>query len=114
MIERHVYWKGEISAAHHLELDYESKCRRVHGHNYIVEIWAYGELDDNGMIIDFTKLKEIVNRYDHKDLNDYLENPTAECMAMDYLGALKELGPNRLRVRVWEDRDSYAEVEWKE
>jgi len=113
-MDKHVYWRGEISAAHHLELDYGSKCKRVHGHNYIVEVWAYGELDENGMIIDFSKIKEVVNRYDHRDLNDFMEKPTAENISIKFLEALREQGPNRLRIRVWEDRDSYAEVEWQE
>ena len=112
MIERHVYWRGEISAAHRLELDYESKCNRLHGHNYMVEVWAYGDLDKNGMIIDFSVIKEIVFRYDHRDLNDILDQPTAENIAGDILRNLIEKGLGKARVRVWEDKDSYAEVEW--
>ena len=40
------------------------------------------KLDENGMILDFTKIKEIVNKLDHKHINDIVDfNPTAENMA---------------------------------
>jgi 6-pyruvoyl-tetrahydropterin synthase len=77
-----------------------------------VEIWAYGDLDKNGMIIDFSNIKKVVYRFDHSDLNEILECPTAENMAHSILQSLMGMGPKRIRVRVWEDRDSYAEVEW--
>lgn len=44
--------KLEISASHQLKLDYESKCQRLHGHNWIVHIYARSkELNQNGMVI---------------------------------------------------------------
>ena len=33
----------EISAAHSLTLDYESKCTRLHGHNWIVTVHCRAE-----------------------------------------------------------------------
>ena len=74
----------EVSGAHHLVLDYDSKCRNVHGHNWIIEVTLKSEtLNKNGMIMDFTKIKEIVNKLDHADLNEVLKviNPTAENIA---------------------------------
>ena len=74
----------EISAAHQLDLDYESKCRSLHGHNWIVTVHVRSEtLDRNGMVCDFTKIKsEIHGRLDHQYLNDALGmNPTAENIA---------------------------------
>ncbi|MBN1786540.1 MAG: 6-carboxytetrahydropterin synthase [Candidatus Methanofastidiosa archaeon] len=111
-MDKHIYWRGEVSAAHHLNLNYESKCSKTHGHNYLVEVWIYGELNENGMIMDFSDIKDVVYRYDHKDLNNLLENPTAENIAIDILEGLRSPNLWRLRVRVWEDRDSYAEAEW--
>ena len=32
--------KFEIAAAHHLALDYGSRCSRLHGHNYAVEVFC--------------------------------------------------------------------------
>lgn len=74
----------EISAAHRLELDYESKCTSIHGHNWIVTIYCRAkELNSNGMVTDFTEIKrKIQDLLDHKYLNDILPfNPTAENMA---------------------------------
>lgn len=78
--------KMEISAAHNLFLNYESKCKNLHGHNYIITVYCKrDELDDSGMVIDFTKIKEVVNEFDHKYLNEIhpfnFLNPTAENMA---------------------------------
>ena len=74
----------EISAAHRLELDYESKCTSYHGHNWIITVHCRArELNANGMVGDFTDIKRLVSdRLDHKCLNDVLPvNPTAENIA---------------------------------
>ena len=74
----------EISAAHNLKLSYLSKCSNIHGHNWIIEVYCKSHtLDENGMVIDFTHIKERVQEYmDHKYLNEVFDfNPTAENMA---------------------------------
>ena len=74
----------EISASHKLNLDYESKCQNIHGHNWIINIYCKSEtLDKNGMVQDFTEIKKkIHNKLDHKNLNEVLDfNPTAENIA---------------------------------
>ena len=74
----------EISAAHKLDLPYESKCVNLHGHNYIVYVSCVAsELNDEGMVADFAQIKKLIHeRLDHHYLNDILNcNPTAENMA---------------------------------
>lgn len=74
----------EIAGAHQLKLPYPSKCSRLHGHNWIIEVTCQREeLDENGMVIDFSKIKEVVMQLDHQYLNDLLKgiNPTAENIA---------------------------------
>lgn len=74
----------EISAAHKLSLNYESKCSNFHGHNWIITIYCKAEkLNENGMVIDFSDVKEfITSTLDHKCLNDVFPfNPTAENIA---------------------------------
>lgn len=74
----------EISASHQLELDYESKCENLHGHNWIITVEVVGQkLDNNGMLMDFTAIKSMVkDKLDHKNLNMVLNfNPTAENIA---------------------------------
>lgn len=74
----------EISASHHLELDYESKCSQLHGHNWRITIFCKAkELNANGMVCDFTEVKKKIHGYlDHGNLNELLPfNPTAENIA---------------------------------
>jgi 6-pyruvoyltetrahydropterin/6-carboxytetrahydropterin synthase len=74
----------EISAAHSLSLDYESKCKTLHGHNWVITIHCKNkELNQNGMVVDFTEIKKAISeKLDHKELNKVLPfNPTAENMA---------------------------------
>lgn len=71
----------EISAAHKLDLDYDSKCTNFHGHNWIIDVHLQSEtLDKNGMVLDFTHIKrKIQDKFDHKVINEVVPfNPTAE------------------------------------
>lgn len=74
----------EISAAHRLNLSYESKCTSLHGHNWIITVECRSkELNTDGMVVDFTHIKQsVMDRLDHAVLNDILPfNPTAENIA---------------------------------
>lgn len=74
----------EIAGAHNLTLNYESKCQNLHGHNWIITVYCKSEeLDENGMVIDFKHIKNMVSeKLDHQYLNEIVEfNPTAENMA---------------------------------
>lgn len=73
----------EISGSHQLELDYPSPHTRLHGHNWIITVQIKGEhLDQNGMLIDFQYIKEVVHQLDHAHANDVIHmNPTAENIA---------------------------------
>jgi 6-pyruvoyltetrahydropterin/6-carboxytetrahydropterin synthase len=100
----------EVSASHHLELDYESKCSRPHGHNWIITIFCKCEkLNHNGMVVDFTEIKQkIMNKLDHHDLNKVLPyNPTAENIA---LWICEEIS-NCYKVRVQESMGNVAVYE---
>jgi len=53
------------------------------------------------MIIDFAKIKNLVmETYDHKNLNDVLTQPTAECMAEDIWKMMNE-AVNKTNSRAW-------------
>ena len=74
----------EVAAAHKLDLPYESKCKNLHGHNYIITTYCKAKvLNAEGMVVDFAKVKEAIHgRLDHMYLNDIFDfNPTAENMA---------------------------------
>ena len=73
-----------IAASHRLEVDYPTKCSRLHGHNYEIEVFCKAPgLDANGMVVDFKTIKErVTDKLDHRDLNEVLPfNPTAENLA---------------------------------
>jgi 6-pyruvoyltetrahydropterin/6-carboxytetrahydropterin synthase len=83
----------EIAIAHHLNLDYDSPCQRIHGHNLRITVWCASEnLNKDGMVIDFTQIKKrIQDKLDHRDLNSIGDlvhnfsmenvNPTSERIA---------------------------------
>lgn len=109
----------EISAMHKLDLDYESQCKNAHGHNWIITVEIEGpRLNRNGMLIDFTVIKEIIHRrLDHKNLNDIFDfNPTAENIAdwvaktiNSYLDSMGPLFAYCSKVTVQETEGNYAE-----
>ena len=76
----------EIAGAHKLNLDYESTCKNLHGHNWIVIVYCKckdNELNNNGMVIDFKHIKNMISdKLDHTYINDVVDfNPTAENMS---------------------------------
>ncbi len=74
----------EIAACHQLQLSYESKCTKIHGHNWVVTVYCKSkELNADGMVTDFKHIKEKIHGYlDHGNLNELLPfNPTAENIA---------------------------------
>ena len=100
----------EIAGAHRLNLNYESKCANLHGHNWIVTVWCKSKtLDDNGMVMDFTHIKrEVQDKLDHKFLNDVVPfNPTAENIAK----WVCEQIPHCYRVSVQESEGNVATYE---
>ena len=112
--------KGRFSSAHFLR-EYKGKCENMHGHNYLVEIMITSEkLNDEGMVIDFSKLKEtlkeVLLKLDHCLLNeiDFFKNinPTSEDICFYIFSQVKEKLSNRYKlhkVRVWETEEQYAE-----
>lgn len=102
--------KIEISAAHRLDLSYESKCSRLHGHNWIITVECRAkELNEDGMVVDFTAVKQLLlDKLDHKLLNDVLPfNPTAENIAR----WIVETVPNCYRAQVQESEGNLAVYE---
>ena len=80
----------QFEAAHLLpHLPESHKCRRLHGHSFIVEIVVAGECDPTlGWLMDYAEISEacrpILETLDHYYLNEIpgLENPTSEMVAV--------------------------------
>jgi 6-pyruvoyltetrahydropterin/6-carboxytetrahydropterin synthase len=100
-----------FAAAHRLPR-YDGPCSRVHGHNYRFLVGVEGEVNPaTGMIADFGDVKaavqaQVLARVDHRDLNEFLENPTAENIARFIWEALEEKLPGLCEVRLYEIPDS--------
>ena len=77
--------KLEVAGAHKLELPYESKCKSLHGHNWLITVELQSEeLTEYGMVMDFTHIKKLIHEpLDHSYINDVIPgiNPTAENIA---------------------------------
>ncbi len=108
--------KLHFCGSHHLR-EYPGKCRNPHGHNWEVEAAVSGPKTDRlGMLIDFGRLKEVMNEIleelDHQDLNRLPafteQNPTAENLSHYIFASLKlriaalDPGLKVDWVRVWE------------
>lgn len=100
----------EISAAHKLTLNYESKCTNLHGHNWVITVHCKArELDSNGMVCDFSKIKRMLkDKLDHKVINDVVPfNPTAENLAR----WIVDMIPQCYRADVCESENNIASYE---
>ena len=84
-----VYVKTHFSAAHCLN-GYEGDCGRMHGHNWIIEVYVRCErLNEIGIGIDFRDIKksvkDVLQGLDHFNLNELPAfrsvNPTSENIA---------------------------------
>ena len=116
----------------HRLLNYEGKCRFLHGHNGRVVIsLAAEELDDRGMVLDFGDIKHVVSKWidetlDHRMLLHRddpaiaaLEklgeplflmdvNPTAENIARTISDFTQSQGFPIVETRLWETPKCYA------
>jgi 6-pyruvoyltetrahydropterin/6-carboxytetrahydropterin synthase len=116
----------------HRLLNYEGKCKYLHGHNGRAVISLEGEkLDERGMLVDFTDIKRILrgwidNSLDHRmilhesdPLLPFLQehnqpvyviphNPTAENIARLIFEYAKQHGLPVVEVMMWETRNSSA------
>jgi 6-pyruvoyltetrahydropterin/6-carboxytetrahydropterin synthase len=116
----------------HRLLNYEGKCRYLHGHNGRAVITVESPtLDERGMVMDFTDIKRVVagwidHHLDHrmilrrddpavatlKELGEPLylidENPTAENIAKLIYDYAAGQGFPVTQVRLWETRNSFA------
>lgn len=110
--------------AHYLSY-HKGKCANLHGHRGTIEVEVVGPIGSAtdsgyGMILDFGELKKIVEenvleRLDHRCLNDVVPYPTAECLLGGFIVPILQkallLLPDitLIRARLYETPDSWAE-----
>jgi 6-pyruvoyltetrahydropterin/6-carboxytetrahydropterin synthase len=101
-----------FEAAHRLP-HHQGKCATLHGHSYGLRVSLQVEVDpETGMGCDFAELDEVVrarvlDRADHQNLNDIMENPTAEMICCWIWEQLDNAVPGRLvEIELHETEDS--------
>lgn len=102
-----------FDAAHYIP-HYKGKCEKLHGHTYKLEVVIEGAIKKDGMVVDFAKIKEIVEttvieKLDHLALNELFENPTAEHILEWISVQLKEKLPV-YSLRLWEGHGKWVEM----
>ncbi len=110
--------KKEFSSAHVLH-GHPGDCKRMHGHNWLVEAKVEGnKINTIGMVIDFkdikSNLQRIISKLDHQYLNDIepfnTENPTAENISkFIYKELSKNINTDNIKVieiKLWETSNS--------
>lgn len=104
-----------FAAAHHLPY-HQGLCRFTHGHEWKLEVTIADAVNSNEMVLDFSDLKQAVNKYiinrlDHNYLNDIIYNPTAENLC-EWIW--RKLYDNTYfpiqRIVLWESENSFAEL----
>jgi 6-pyruvoyltetrahydropterin/6-carboxytetrahydropterin synthase len=114
-----------FSSAHALR-GYKGKCENLHGHNWKIKVFVKGKkLNELGMLVDFTDIKDILSQVlhelDHKNLNEVKPfdkiNPSAENLAAwifeKMAAVIKKVKYKNIsvsKVTVWESETSCATV----
>jgi len=94
-------------SAHRLPF-YDGPCFRMHGHNYRLRVTVGGKPNPkDGMIRDFEEIRKTVwdralAQCDHQNLNDLMENPTAENVVSWMWERLKPEIVGLKELRLWE------------
>jgi 6-pyruvoyltetrahydropterin/6-carboxytetrahydropterin synthase len=82
---------------------HDGLCRNIHGHSYYMLIEIEGELNENGMIIDFYDLgkavKPIIDEFDHaflcwegdNDIKKFLEKNNMKRVIVDYHSTVENI-----------------------
>lgn len=114
-----LYKEFVFDAAHQLP-NHPGLCKNLHGHTYKLTVGVSAHtLNDQGMVIDFSNLKQTVQQcvlapMDHHFINDLLPNPTAELMVEWIVDTLRLNLPSAIQLesaRLYETPTSY--VEWR-
>lgn len=100
-----------FDAAHNLP-DYIGQCANLHGHTWKVKIEIIGFPNEKtGMLVDFKKIKAVIDEFDHKYINNIIENPTAENLAIYIKNKMEDLeGVQAARITLWESPNCFVEA----
>lgn len=103
-----------FDSAHHLP-NYEGKCQRLHGHRWTLDVTIESRIDDTtGFVVDFSTMKKdlepLLDRLDHHNLNEVLDNPTAENLCILLWEEIHNIyGRGLQKLRLYESPDSWID-----
>jgi len=116
----------------HRLLNYEGKCRHLHGHNGRAVVTLEGpRLDDRGMLVDFSEIKRQIQRWIDEEIDHNMllcredpllpllrergervyvmdANPTAENIARLIYERGRDAGLPVVKVELWETPNCFA------
>lgn len=101
-----LFLETQFDSAHHLPG--HPKCDVWHGHTYRLEVEVSGQVGEDGMILDFYVLNDVVQDSlpDHRVLNDVVENPTVENLiahlAVVLSARLRDMGVQLVSLKLYE------------
>lgn len=100
-----------FEAAHRLP-HHRGKCVNLHGHSYRFCLTLDLPVDPKtGMTIDFADISAAVDRkvlaaWDHRNLNEFMENPTAETIVVEIWRRVAGEVPGLTEIELWEMPES--------
>jgi 6-pyruvoyltetrahydropterin/6-carboxytetrahydropterin synthase len=105
--------EGTFSASH--KMPGHEKCSHLHGHNYRVELFIRRSISTTDELqVDLSALKgtlrDVLEIYDHTHLNERIDYPSCENIALDIIDELQSRGITPTSVRVWETPLQWVEV----
>lgn len=90
------------------------QCGRMHGHSYHLTVNVSGPVGDDGFVVDFAHIKNVVEplvkRLDHHTLNeiDGLKNPTVELQLVWFWNKLAAIIPGLYELTLRETANNSA------
>jgi 6-pyruvoyltetrahydropterin/6-carboxytetrahydropterin synthase len=104
-------------AASHFLTKYHGTCEKLHGHNYKIKISIKGKVKNDGIVKDFKLIKEIYQKkihvkLDHSHLNNLIDNPSVENIAIWIWQQLKNHLPLK-SITIYETDNYYCKYEGK-
>jgi 6-pyruvoyltetrahydropterin/6-carboxytetrahydropterin synthase len=116
----HRYWLPELSEAENSEKFGQCACAPGHGHNYVLYVSMAGDLDESGMVLNLSDVKQVIKRevtsqLDFSYLNEAWQEfqqtlPTTENMARVIWQRLAADLPV-VRIQLFEHPELWAEYE---
>lgn len=114
------------------------KCKNIHGHSYLMIVEIEGDVLESGMVMDYYDLKKTVNPFveeldhaflvykDDSQIVEFLEKMNLKKVVVDFQSTVENIckyflnkitsaglpdNVHKLKVRVYETYDDYAEAE---